>query len=73
MHTSQALRAALYGGGYRRLAGVDALLHGGCSGLATRMLCERMYQGFGGARYARLVKMSNGHLYHPGQHKTYRT
>lgn len=56
----------------RLLAEVDAL-HGTLSGPATRKLCERMYQVFGDARFERLARISNGHLYNLRQHKTYRS
>jgi hypothetical protein len=44
------------------LAEVDAL-HGTLSGPATRKLCERAVEVFGDTRYARLARISNGHLY----------
>lgn len=52
---------------YRRedvalLAEVDAL-HGTLAGPATRKLCERAVEVFGDDRYARLARISNGHLY----------
>jgi len=56
----------------RLLAEVDAL-HGTLSGPATRKLCERMYHVFGDTRFARLARISHGHLYNLRQHKTYRT
>jgi len=55
----------------RLLAEMDAL-HGTLSGLATRKLCERMYQVFGDARFERLATISNGQLYNLRQHKAYR-
>ncbi|QJD28946.1 DDE-type integrase/transposase/recombinase [Methylococcus geothermalis] len=56
----------------RLLAETDAL-HGTLSGPAIRKLCERMHQVFGDARFERLARISNGHLYNLRQHKTYRT
>lgn len=38
-------------------------LHGNLSGPATRKLCERAWKIVGDARYERLAKISNGHLY----------
>ena len=52
------------------LAEIDTL-HGTLSGPATRKLCERAYALFGDARYQRLAKISNGHLYNLRQSKTY--
>lgn len=46
-------------------------LHGTLSGPATRKLCERAYTLFGDARYQRLARISNGHLYNLRQSKTY--
>lgn len=46
----------------RLLAEVD-FLHGTLSGPATRKLCERAYHVFGDARFKRLARISNGHLY----------
>lgn len=54
----------------RLLAETDAL-HGTLSGPATRKLCARMDQVFGDARFERLARISNGHLYNLRQHKTY--
>jgi len=53
------------------LAEMDTL-HSRLSGPATRKLCERMYQVYGDDRFERLAGISNGHLYHLRQHKTYR-
>lgn len=55
----------------RLLAETDAL-HSQLSGPATRKLCERMYRVHGDARFERLARLSNGHLYNLRQHKTYR-
>jgi transposase InsO family protein len=52
------------------LAEIDTL-HGTLSGPATRKLCERAYALFGDARYQRLARISNGHLYNLRQSKTY--
>ncbi len=46
----------------RLLAELDAL-HATLSGPTTRKLCERAYVVFADARYARLARISNGHLY----------
>lgn len=54
----------------RLLAELDAL-HGTLSGPATRKLCERAYELFDDARYARLARISNGHLYNLRQSQTY--
>jgi len=54
----------------RLLAEVDAL-HGNLSGPATRKLCERAWEVFGDARYARLAGISNGHLYNLRGSQTY--
>jgi transposase InsO family protein len=54
----------------RLLAEVDAL-HGNLSGPATRKLCERAWEVFGEARYARLAGISNGHLYNLRGSQTY--
>ncbi len=54
----------------RLLAEVDAL-HGTLSGPATRKLCERAWQVFGDARYQRLARISNGHLYNLRGSRTY--
>ena len=54
----------------RLLAEMDAL-HGTVSGTTTRKLCERAFKGHGEARFERLAGISNGHLYHLRQHKTY--
>jgi hypothetical protein len=54
----------------RLLAEVDAL-HGQLSGPATRKLCERAFLVFGDARYERLAKISNGHLYNLRHSKGY--
>ncbi|RCN57173.1 DDE-type integrase/transposase/recombinase [Acidiferrobacter thiooxydans] len=55
----------------RLLAELDAL-HGALSGPATRKLCERAYEVFDDARYERLARISNGHLYNLRQSQTYR-
>lgn len=54
----------------RLLAELDAL-HATLSGPATRKLCERAYELFDDARYARLARISNGHLYNLRQSQTY--
>jgi hypothetical protein len=54
----------------RLLAEVDAL-HGTLSGPATRKLCERACAVFGDARFARLARISNGHVYNLRASKTY--
>ncbi|WP_446830022.1 hypothetical protein [Candidatus Foliamicus sp.] len=48
----------------RLLAEVDADL-GQMSGAAKRCLLRREWEVFGNARFARLSKLSNGHLYYP--------
>ena len=52
------------------LAELDAL-HGTLSGPATRKLCERAFVIFGDARYQRLARISNGHLYNLRQAALY--
>jgi len=52
------------------LAEVDAL-HDTPSGPAARKLCEREFEVFGDARYARLARISNGHLYNLRHSKGY--
>lgn len=52
------------------LAEVDRL-HGTLSGPATRKLCERACTVFGDERYARLSRISNGHLYNLRQSQAY--
>jgi len=37
------------------------------------MLCERLFQVFGDARFEQLAGIYNGHLYNLRQHKTYRS
>lgn len=54
----------------RLLAETDAL-HGTVSGTITRKLCERAFKVYGDARFERLAKISNGHLYNLRQHTTY--
>jgi len=56
----------------RLLAEVDAL-HGTLSGTTTRKLCERALRVHGDVRFARLARLSNGHLYNLRHHTTYRT
>lgn len=53
------------------LAELDAL-HGTLSGPATKKLCERAFTLYGDTRYARLAKISNGHLYNLRQTALYR-
>lgn len=55
----------------RLLAEVDAL-HGTLSGTTTRKLCERALRVHGDVRFARLARLSNGHLYNLRHHTTYR-
>ena len=52
------------------LAELDAL-HGTLSGPATKKLCERAFTLYGDTRYARLAKISNGHLYNLRQTALY--
>ncbi len=56
----------------RLLAEVDAAL-GQMSGAATRCLLRREWEVFGNARFARLSKLSNGHLYYLRKSRTYRS
>lgn len=56
----------------RLLAEVDAL-HDTPSGPAVKKLCERAWQRFGDARYARLAGISVSHLYNLRHAKPYRT
>ena len=53
-----------------RLAEVDTL-HDTLSGPATRKLCERAFEVFGDERFARLARISNGHLYNLRHSKGY--
>src|SRR5579863_1005853 len=46
--------------------------HGWLSGPATRRICEREYGCFGKNEYARLAKISNGHLYNLRASTAYR-
>lgn len=55
----------------RTLAELDTL-HGTLSGLATKKLCERAWERHGDARYVRLARISNGHLYNLRNTRTYR-
>ncbi len=52
------------------LAHTDSL-HGTLSGLATKKLMERAFELFKDARYARLAKISVGHLYNLRQRQGY--
>jgi hypothetical protein len=54
----------------RLLAEVD-VLHGTLSGPAMRKLCERAWSVFGDARFQRLARISNGHLYNLRASQTY--
>lgn len=53
------------------LAELDAL-HGTLSGPATKKLCERAFTLYADTRYARLARISNGHLYNLRQTTLYR-
>ncbi len=55
----------------RLLAEVDAEL-GQMSGAATRAVLRREWRVFGDARFKRLAKLSNGHLYNLRKSPTYR-
>ena len=55
----------------RLLAEVDAAL-GQMSGAATRKVLRRQWAVFGDARFERLAKLSNGHLYNLRKSRTYR-
>ena len=46
-------------------------LHATLSGPATRKLLQRAFEVFGDARYKRLAKLSNGHLYNLRRHSSY--
>ena len=52
------------------LAHTDSL-HGTLSGLATKKLMERAFEIFGEVRYARLARISVGHLYNLRQREGY--
>lgn len=54
------------------LAKMDAL-HGDPCGPAARKLCERAWQLDGDARYERLAKISNGHLYNLRKTRCYKS
>ena len=55
----------------RLLAQVDAQL-GQMSGAATRKVLRRQWEVFGDARFERLARLSNGHLYNLRASRTYR-
>jgi len=55
----------------RLLAEVDAAL-GQMSGAATRQVLRRQWEVFGDARFKRLSRLSNGHLYNLRQSRAYR-